>query len=391
MLTIIFWVLIGFVLYAYAGYFVLLVLLSSIAQLLRDLEFLFGRRDRRPSPSAELPSVSLLVAAYNEEKVIAERVRNALASDYPSNKLEIVIASDGSSDQTAAIVREFEDQGVKLFDYKERAGKVSVLNKSIPQCSGEIVVLSDANTVYKPDAIRNLVRHFEDDSLGVSVGEMRLGSPDADYAAEQRYWQFELMLKFMENRLGVVVGGNGGIYAIRKKLFEPVPSYTITDDFVIPMKICAKNVQMVYEPEALAFEETARDIAAEATRRTRIAAGNFQSIWTNRALLNPLRGWIAFCFWSHKVARWLVPFELLGIFVVNAAMSLEPGLYRWLFAGQVTFYAMAGIGHVVRRPRALRRVFGLPHYFTVMNLSLLRGFIRCVFGRQATAWKRTER
>lgn len=402
-MTITFWILVAFVFYVYAGYPLVLLKLGAWVQVWRDLRYVFGRGERRAVQLADWPDVTLLVCAYNEEKIIGERIRNALALDYPRERLEILVASDGSDDRTAEIVRGFASEGVRLIDYAERSGKVSVLNRSVPQCRGEIVVLSDANTMYDAAALRNLVRHFADERVGVVVGEMRLVSPNAAYKAEARYWRYETVLKFLENRLGAVVGANGGIYAIRKALFEPVASNTITDDFVIPMRICARGARAVYDCEALAFEETARDAATEAVRRVRIAAGNYQSMWTCRALLNPLRGAMAFCFWSHKVVRWLVPFALIALFVVNGLMALgvgagkvagwgwPAGVYRWLFAAQEAFYVLAAVGAAVRRPRVVRKVLGLPHYFTLMNLSLLRGFLRCVLGRQAVTWKRTER
>jgi len=390
MLRVVLWIFVAFLLYAYVGYFVVLLVISGAAQCVRSCGNLLGRGADTRVEEREPPRVSLLVAAYNEEQVIGERIRNALASRFPRDRLEIVIASDGSDDRTAEIVRGFCHEGVRLLEYPERAGKVSVLNRSIPQCSGEVVVLSDANTKYDPDAVARLVRHFADERVGVVVGEMRLGSPDDSYKAEKRYWQYELMLKLMEGRLGVAFGV-GGIYAIRRSLFRPVPSNTITEDFVIPMNIRAGGARMVYEPGAVAYEDTAKNVMAEATRRVRIATGNYQSIWRCRALLNPLRGWIAFCFWSHKVVRWAAPFALAGLLGVNAALAARPGWYRWALAVQTAFYAMALMAALVRRPRWLRRAFGLPYYFTVMNVSMLRGFWRCLLGRQAVAWKRTER
>jgi len=387
---ILFWASVACLFYAYAGYPLLLFFYTSMLQMVRDLRFIITRRERRAMIiEDELPTVSLVVAAYNEADVIADKIENALAIDYPREKLEIIIASDGSTDATNEIAASYANRGVRLMAYAERRGKVSVINRTVPQAAHDIVVLSDATTMYEAAAIKNAVKHFRGDKVGVVVGEVILESVTEEYKGESHYWRYEVMIKFMENRLGAVVGASGALCALRKELFEPVPDSTIIDDFVIPLKIAEKGYRQVYAPEARVVETTAADVQAELVRRKRIAAGDFQSIFLLWRLLNPLRGYIALAFISHKIMRWSAPFFMAGALVANAALvRIYP--YSVLFALQVLFYGSAWAGWRARR-RWVRKLCSLQYYFVSMNIGLAQGFFNFVRGKQAVTWGKTHR
>lgn len=335
--------------------------------------------------------VSIVVSAYNEEAVIEEKIRNCLELDYPKENLEIIIASDGSDDKTNEIVKRYFGKGVILADYKDRAGKAEVLNRTIPAAKNEIIVLSDANTFFRKDALKMLIRNFDDDRAGCVCGEMKFRNSRENKMGELEgfYWKYEVFLKRLEGARGSLLGANGGIYAIRKKLFEKIPANTIIDDFIIPMKILEKGYSVVYEPEAIAYEDTAKGIIQEMARRVRIGAGDFQSLVLTRGLLNPLRGFSAYAFWSHKVLRWFAPFLLIGALFFNAFLAGEK-FYLIIFISQVSLYTAALIGRISSKAARIK-IFGICYYFVSMNIALLAGFFRFLTGTQKVTWERTER
>ncbi len=380
--SVVFWVCLGLVAYAYLGY-PLLIWLTS-------------RFFRREAPAeherdADLPSVSLLVSAYNEEAEIRKRVESALMMDYPADRLEIVIASDGSSDATAAIVREYAGHGVRLLDYRQRRGKPSVLNSGFDQVTGEIVLLSDANTMIDPGALRRIVRWFRDPEVGVVCGRLILTDPETGRNVDSLYWKYETFIKKCEGRLGALLGANGGIYAIRRELFRPIPPATIIDDFVIPLGAKLRTgCAIVYESRAVAYEETPKAIGSEFRRRTRIGAGGFQSIGMLWRLLHPRYGWTAFSFLSHKLLRWVCPFLLIGLLASNLCLLGEP-LYQAMLAGQAAFYLLA-VGAAWLPPGVkVLKPLRLTTMFAGMNAALLVGFWRWLCGTQKAAWERTAR
>ena len=278
---------IGLPLYSYLGYPLLLFLLASVVQMGRDAYYLVSRAERRRR-SERLPRASLLLAAYNEEKVIERTLRNCLAVDYPRECLEILVGSDGSSDGTDAIVRRFEGQGVRLLRFDERRGKLAVVRDCVAQARGDILVFSDANTLLEPDSVRSLVRHFDNPKVGAVCGELRLVHPDGASADEGAYWRYELVLKILESRLDSVLGANGAIYAMRRELFPAMTARLITEDFIIPMKVRSRGFRVLYDPEAVALETAPAGVEDEFRRRVRIGAGNWQALWYCRDLLLPV-------------------------------------------------------------------------------------------------------
>jgi cellulose synthase/poly-beta-1,6-N-acetylglucosamine synthase-like glycosyltransferase len=351
-----------------------------------------GRRAAPPTlADADLPSLSVLIAAYNEAAVIEERIRNALRLDYPPEKLEIVVASDGSSDATPDLVSRYAGRGVRLLHNPQRRGKAATLNSAIPELKGDIVLLSDANTHTDPSAARKLVRWFMEPQVGVVCGRLVLTDPATGKNADSLYWQYETFLKKCEGRLGALLGSNGAIYALRRELYRPIAPNTLVDDLVIPLRAKLETgCAILYESEAVAREETAPDVRAEFHRRSRIGAGGFQSIQVLWRLLDPRRGWIAFTFFAHKILRWLCPFFLLGMLVSNCLLWRDP-FYLGLLFGQVGFYLLSAAAVLVpTRFRSLKPL-RLTTMFTSMNLALLVGFCRWLRGNQHGVWRRTAR
>jgi len=357
MLKTLFWISAVYVAYIYFGYGLLLWLLQPLL-----------RRSYRIEPVE--PSVSLLIAAYNEEAVIADKLRNALALDYPANRLEIVVASDGSKDNTSSIVRSFaEGEGrgrVRLLDFSPNRGKVAVLNDAIPELSGEIVAFSDASSMLAVDSIRCLARHFADPRIGGVSGVYRVLKKEQSQLGVQEdfYWKYETFLKVQEARLGAFTGAHGSLFAVRRQLYPFPPLSTINDDFVIPMRIQQQGYGIGYEPAAVAYEE-AHEMEGF-SRRVRIAAGNVEQLREIKGLIWPPRILALFCLLSHKVGRLLVPLALVALLVANALLWRYPP-YQWFLMGQALFYGLAVLGRFINlRPKFLR----LPFYFCMINSAL---------------------
>ncbi len=337
--------------------------------------------------------MSIIIAAYNEEKVIEGRIDNCLALDYPKDKLEIIIASDGSSDQTPTIVSRYASEGVTCFDYKERRGKVNVLNETVPKAKHNLVVFSDANTMFKRDALKKLIRHFADDRIGCVVGGLQFINAKGSSTAELEgvYWRYETLLKKLEGKRGSLLGANGAIFGIRKELFIALEPDTIVEDFVLPMKILERGFHVVYAPEASAIEEAAHKIIQEKQRRIRIGAGDFQALFRLLPMLNPLRGFPALAFWSHKALRWFAPIFMVIAFISNLLIFNQGEFFKLTFIFQYVFYILAFIGQLLSRTPRNFKIFSLCYYFVSMNVALLLGLIRYLTGTQSVKWKRTER
>ena len=344
---VVFWGCAALVVYTYLVYPVLLVALAAMRR---------GPVAPRELSDADLPTVSVLVVAHNEESVIRERIENLLALDYPKDRLELVIASDSSRDRTVDIVNQYSEQSIKLFAFTARTGKAAVLDSVIPQLTGSIAILSDANTMMDRLALRRLVRWFQDPHVGIVCGKLVLTDPATGTNVDSLYWRFETLLKRSEGKLGALLGANGGIYAIRRSVFQGVRHDTIVDDFVIPLLARVRTgCAIMYDETAIAYEETPPEIAVEFRRRARIGAGGFQSIAVLWPLLDPRNGWIALTFASHKVLRWLCPFFLIGLVGANIVLA-NRGIYGVTLAAGLLLCAVAARGTVshaglIRRPR----------------------------------------
>lgn len=354
---LIFWLSAAVVAYTYVGYPLLLWL----------VQFLF----RRPVRKAAIePSVSLLISAYNEGDVIASKVRNSLALDYPADRLEIVIASDGSTDATAQIVRSLiaqEGEGrVRLLEFPENRGKVTTLNDVVPKLRGEIVIFSDASSMLAKDSLRILITNFADDRVGAVSGIYKVLNPDHAMLGRQEdfYWKYETFLKIQEARIGALTGAHGCLYGMRKFLYPfPLPG-TINDDFVIPTSVLHHGFRIAYEPGAVAYEE-AREMEGFG-RRVRIMAGNVAQLREIKYLLRPPRPLVLFCFLSHKGARIVVPFAMILLALSNTFLWRSP-FYKWILWGQILFYGLALLGALGWLKRKALR---LPFYFCMINAAL---------------------
>jgi cellulose synthase/poly-beta-1,6-N-acetylglucosamine synthase-like glycosyltransferase len=333
------------------------------------------------------------VSAHNEETWIPARIENALKLKYPKDKLEILIASDGSVDHTNDIVRNFSaaSTNVRLLDYAERRGKAAALNASIPRISAEIVVFSDANTLFKSDAIQRLVSWFADPSVGVVCGKPVLTDSLTAENVDGLYWRYETFIKTCEGKLGSLLGANGAIYAMRRELFCPIPDNTIVDDLVIPLLAkCKHGCRIVYDPEAVAYEETAPSIGDEFRRRVRIGTGDYQSLFLLWPLLNPRHGWTTFSFLGHKVLRWASPFFLAIAAIANLLLLPKP-IYVLTMTVQVAFYGTALCGARVRGNNWVVKFMRGISLFCSVNAALFVGFFRWLCSEQTGTWRRTQR
>ncbi|HEX9242286.1 MAG TPA: glycosyltransferase family 2 protein [Anaeromyxobacter sp.] len=381
------WVSLGLLAWSYLAYPVVLAGLCAFHDLRGALRFFAGGPDRRDRGApVDWPRVTLVLAAFDEEACIRAKVENCLALDYPPDRLEIVLGCDGCTDRTAQLARDAGRGRVRVVELSPRQGKASVLGRLVPVATGDVVVLTDANVELHPDALRALARRFRDPSVGAVVGRLRLRARGG--AGEGLYWAYESFLKYLEGKLGCVIGANGGIYAVRRILFGRLPPDTITDDFVIPARIAVRGWRVPFEPTATAWEDASDDPRQEFGRRARIGAGNWQALARLPDLLDPRTGFVAFAFVSHKLLRWLGPLLLALALASNAVAATDTDAWglRALLLAQVVGYALAAAGE-----RAFGSAGRAARYFVAMNAALAAGFWRFLRRRQGAAWRRTER
>lgn len=370
MLAFLFWLAAGVVLYTFLGYPLLIDLLARL-------------RPRPNRVAAIEPSVTLIIPAYNEEAVITAKIENSLALDYPPDKLAILVVADGSDDDTVAIAGRFP--GVQVAHRPERRGKAAAVNRIMPGVTGEIVLFSDANTVFAPGTLRAMVRHFADPAVGGVTGEKRVQG-----GGEGLYWRYESWLKARDSRVTSVVGAAGEIFALRRQAFQSPEEDSIIEDFVLAMRLVASGWRVVYEPAAVAYEPPAPSLKADWDRRTRIAAGGFQSIARLPEMLDPRRGLVAWQYISHRVLRWAVtPFLLPALLLLNL-LIWPKRLYRPLLLGQLGIYALGLMGYRdARRGRAAGLAYAV-FYFLLANLAAIAGFLRYARGRQPVTWRKVR-
>jgi len=376
LITVLFWVCLAHLLYVYVGYPLSITVLA----------ILFGRKVDRNV--AFQPSVSLLVSAYNEVSVIEAKIQNSLSVDYPAELLEIIVISDCSDDGTDDLVRGFEAKGVRLIRQNERLGKSAALNFAVPQARGQVLVFSDANAIYQPDAVRLLVRHFSEPRVGYVVGNARYyesGSESSSAKSESLYWKLETYLKEKESDFASVVGGDGALYAIRREFFTPLQATDI-NDFLNPLQIIVRGFDGVYERDSICYEEAAKSFRLEYRRKVRIISRSLNALRRVPAVLNPfngLRHWIVLV--SHKVLRWFAPFSMILLLVLSLVLWRSP-IYRVVAICQVVFYLLAILGWQGQGKHGLARAFTLPFYFCLVNLASLVGCVRCFRGNLSSQW-----
>jgi len=370
----VFWTAIILLGYTHVGYPMLLWAWSAL-------------RAHEPRAARFQPSVSILVVACNEAARVQDRIENLLTLDYPRDRLEIILASDGSTDDTVLRARRYHPD-VFVLAFNRRRGKSAVLSDLIPQCEGEIVVLADARQRFEPGALRALAAHFADPAVGAVSGELVLTN-DADGSAVGEgvgfYWKYEKFMRRNESRIDSTVGATGAIYAIRRHLFEPIPADTLLDDVLIPMRIVRRGYRVTFASGARAYDRAAPTAQVEFARKVRTLAGNFQLFVREPWLLNPFanRLWIQTA--SHKGCRLLSPLCLAAAFGANLFL-LDDTFYRWTLGAQLLLYAAAAGDYLIRESGKKVRWLNLPYAFCLLNWAAVMGFIRFVSGRQRVTW-----
>jgi len=381
MLKLLFWISAALVIYVYFGYPVLADLLSRLQ-----------RSAREPGQGhPELPEVTVIIPTHNEERWIANKIENTLALDYPSARLQVLVASDGCTDKTVEIAGRYAERGVEVNHRPERSGKTATLNRVVPTARGDIILLTDSNALLPPGAVRLLVRHFQDPKVGCVTGErVCLATGSSASEGEALYWRYEAWIKNSESKLGSCLGSSGQVMAVRKALFPHIP--VIGDDFYVPMKILiSSGAQVRFEPRAKAVIPSAANLGLELERKIRSHVSLFRDLPYLKEGLNPSTSPIWWRFLSHHVLRLFVPFALLIALLSSAFLWRAAALYRAATIGQCAFYVAAVTGYAcARRGLRLRFVY-LPFYFVFANLGVLLAWIRWARRKHEYAWQRTER
>jgi cellulose synthase/poly-beta-1,6-N-acetylglucosamine synthase-like glycosyltransferase len=353
------------------------------------------RKKETPGLPGHYPSLTLVIAAYNEEKIIEEKIRNTLLLEYPADKISYIFVTDGSTDNTAGKIAAYPS--IKLMHSPERKGKIHAIHRVMNTVSSEIVVFTDANTFLNEKALVLIASHYHDPEVGAVSGEKRINlSTTSDATAgEGFYWKYESKLKKWDSELYSVVGAAGELFSVRSSLYQPVEEDTILDDFMISMRVAEKGYRIVYEPDAYAMEDTSENTREELKRKIRIAAGGIQSVIRLKHLLNPFpRPLFSFQYISHRVLRWTItPFLMIIVLLLNIVITryYDNNIYRLLLVGQLFFYGAALLGWIMEKKRVRLKVFFIPFYFCLMNYAVFAGMIRYFSGTQSAAWEKAKR
>ena len=388
---IIFWLCLFLVFYTYVGYGLLLWLLVKVKRIIR------GKADPTALPADdELPHVTLMVCAYNEQDVVAEKMKNTLELDYPHEKLHVMWVTDGSTDDTNQRLRLYD--GVEVVYTPERRGKTAALNHGIGMVKTDITVMTDANTMINPEALREIVRCFMDPQVGCVAGEKRvMARHEGQTAAEGEglYWKYESALKRMDSELYSAMGAAGELNAIRTRLYEPMPETALLDDFVMSMRMVDKGYRIAYTSQAYAMEYGSADLHEESKRKRRIAAGGLQSCWWLRRMMNPFRRFtVAFQFVSHRVLRWsITPIALMVLIPLNVilVMMKAGAVYQVIWLLQLLFYLAAFCGWWLEQHGRKNKLLYVPYYFLFMNLNVFRGMKYLHSHQGGGTWEKAKR
>ncbi|MBX7172010.1 MAG: glycosyltransferase family 2 protein [Pyrinomonadaceae bacterium] len=373
---ILFWSSLAALFYTYVGY----PLLVYLVRLIRPLKV---KREKIE------PTVTVIITAYNEEKDIRAKLENTLQIDYPKDKFDILVASDGSTDRTDEIVKEFAGQGVKLFRQEGRVGKTTTQNNAVAHANGEIILFSDATTMYEPNVLFEMLPSFADETVGcvagkliyVDAGETSIGK------GAKSYWNYETFLKENESLACSLIGASGCLYAIRRETYQPMYPEACSD-FLIATVMYKQGLRTVYEPNAVCIEETNNQSNKEMQMRVRIISQTITDLWRNRKMMNPFRsGFYAVELFSHKLLRYSVPFFLILFFISNAFLILSSEIFQILFLFHTGFYAMAFFAWISERNGIKLGILAIPLYFTLANLASLIGFYKFLIGERYARWE----
>lgn len=372
---VIFWLSAAALFYTYAGYPLLLALVSAV-------------RPRRVRRGDFESTVSVIITAYNEERDLAAKLENTLALDYPPELFEIIVASDCSSDRTDDIVNEFAPRGVRLHRQPQRLGKTAAQNAAVAQARGDVILFSDATSLYQPDAVQALLPNFADPTVGCVAGRLIYVDPaDSRIGRGARsYWSYETFLKKHESRACSLIGASGCLYAVRRTAYVPL-YHEACSDFIIATKMVEQGLRAIYEPNAVCTELTNRRSDNELKMRVRIIAQTFNDLWRHAAMLNPFRsGFYAIQLFSHKVMRYLVPFFLMAIFVASLTLAGSV-FFRILFAAQLAAYACAALAWVLDLVGIRSRLLAFPQYFVLANIASLIALYKFLRGERYAHWE----
>jgi cellulose synthase/poly-beta-1,6-N-acetylglucosamine synthase-like glycosyltransferase len=373
---LVFWMSASALFYTYAGYPLLLVVMSSL-------------RPRLVLRTDRTPTVTLIITAYNEERALAAKLEDTLALDYPQGSLEVIVASDCSSDSTDEIAREFGARGVRLHRQPERLGKTAAQNAAVELASGEIIVFSDATTFYQKDVLRTLMPNFADPTVGCVTGRVIYTDSAGSSVGHgtRSYWNYEFFLKKRESTVCSLIGVCGCLYAVRRSAYVPL-YHEACSDFVIATRMVEQGLRAVYEPAAVCSEETNIRANKELNTRVRIMTQTFADLWRNRAMLNPNRsGFYAVELISHKVMRYLVPLFLIAILAASAVLAVSSIPFAFILAAQISFYGAAGLAGLLERAGLHTRLLAIPQYFVLGNLASLIAFYQFLRGERYMRWE----
>lgn len=390
-LKIIFWLCLLLVAYTYVGYGIVLYLLVLIKRAVK------GTPKQRALPDDEqLPGVTLMICAYNEEDIVEEKMINTRELNYPKGKLKVMWVTDGSNDHTNERLAEYEE--VTVVFTPERKGKTAALNHGIQSIDTPLVIMTDANTMLNRECVREVVRCFMDERVACVAGEKRVMARNkSDNAAEGEgmYWKYESTLKRLDSELYSAMGAAGELCAIRTELYQPMPEDTLLDDFIMSMILVEQGKRIAYAPNAYAMEYGSADIIEESKRKRRIAAGGLQSTWRLRTLLNPFRQPIVtFQLVSHRVLRWTItPFALFALIPLNILLVILGAgwLYIIILALQILFYIAALAGHLLAKAGKKNKILYIPYYFLFMNVNVFRGIHYLYSHKSNGAWEKAKR
>ncbi len=384
-MEIILWTSIAIIFYHFVGYGILITLLNKI-------------KGHKPQPLVlednDLPEVTMLTAAYNEEDCIEEKILNSLSLDYPTNKLNLAIVSDGSDDQTNEIVRKYPQ--VQLFYKPQRAGKIAAVNRVMPHIGTPITIFTDANVMISQQGIRQMVEHFQSNLVAAVSGEKTVVSQAEDTASasgEGFYWKYESYLKKIDAQWNTLVGSAGELFAIRTHMFEPIDQSTLIEDFVMTMRLAAKGYKIAYEPRALAIETGSESMEEEQKRKVRISAGGIQAVLKLLPLLNFFKyGKLTFQYVSHRALRWtLIPIALVLSLSLSFELAGDNWIYDALLRSQLIFYLLAFTGYAMRDAKTSVKWLHVPYYFTFMHICVVLGWFKYFSGNQKVTWEKAKR
>lgn len=367
----VFWICIVALFYVYAGYPLLVWIYSKI----------FPKTVKR---SEIEPFVTVLITAYNEEKDIFKKLENTLEIEYPKEKLEILVASDGSTDKTDEIVKSFAGSGVKLFRQEGRKGKTYTQNKAVEQANGEIILFSDATTVYRKDVLRGILPNFADEKVGCAAGKLvYVDKTDSNVGTGAKgYWNYETFLKQSESSACSIIGASGCLYAVRKSAYQPMYAEACSD-FLICTVIYRQNLRSVFEPRAVCYEDTNRAANKEMKMRVRVISQTFTDLWRNRDMMNPLKsGFYAVQLISHKLLRYAVPVFLFFLLISTAVAAFYSNFFAVIFTLQIAFYLIAFLGWITNL-----KVLAIPHYFVLTNIASMVAFYKFLRGEKYARWE----